>query len=85
MRQGVLKFSVFSKQLKHADNTYSYDIQHLSNQTDILIQPGKQTVNHIKSQNYTENDFPSIIQPSPNLEDNNNLSICPVSTTTRNK
>ena len=64
MRQGVLNFSFFSMQLKHADNTYSNINEPLLKRTEILIQPGKQTVIHIKSQVQTEKEVTGIIQSS---------------------
>ena len=48
MRQGVLSFPHFLLQLKHGENRYSFYIKPLRNPTNILFQPGKQTVVYFK-------------------------------------
>ena len=50
MPQGVLSFLFISMQLKHADNRFSIYHQPLLSPTELLIQSGKQTATHIKSQ-----------------------------------
>ena len=72
-------------QMKHADNTYSNFDGPLLNPTEFPIRPGKQTVIHPKSQIYTENEVTGIIQPSTDLEDNDDLIICPDLTTSQNR
>ena len=47
----------------------------------MLIQPGKQTVIYIKSPVYTRNEVTGIIQPSLDLEDNDDSTTCPSLTT----
>ena len=70
-------------QLKHADNMDSNIDEPLLNPAEILLQPGKQTVIHIKSQVYTANEVTGLIQPSPDLEDNDDRIIFPALTTTQ--
>ena len=82
MCQGVLNFLFFSKQLKHAVNTYSNIGEPSINPTDILIVPEKQAMVYIKSHVFTENDVTGIIQPCSVLEDKDDLIICPALTTT---
>ena len=72
-------------QIKHANNAYSNIIEPFSNPVELLIQPGKQTKIHIKSQVYTANEAIRIIQPSPDLKDTEDLIICPALTTTQNR
>ena len=70
---------------RHADNTYSNNNEPFLNPTEILNQPGKQTVIHIKSQIYTQKEVLGINEPSTVLEDNDDLIICAESTTTHNR
>ena len=84
MRQIVLNFPFFSMQLKHADNTYSNINEPFSNPTKFLIQSGKQTLIHNKSQFNIENEVTVIIQPSLDSQDTDDLNICPALTTTKN-
>ena len=63
-------------QLKHAENTYSNINEPFLSPTEILIQPGKQTVIHIKEQIHTANEVTVIIEPSTVLEDKDDLIIC---------
>ena len=72
-------------QLKLTDNTYSNINEPLLKQTETLIQPGKQTVIRIRSRVYTEDGVTGIIQPFPDLEDNDDLIICPELATTRDR
>ena len=85
MRQREFNFIFSSMQLKDADNTHSTNDKPLSNPTGNLIQPGKQTVIYIKPQLYTEKEVAGLIQPSIDLEDDNDLIFYPASTTTRRK
>ena len=85
VRQGVFNFYFSSMQLKQADSTYSNMNEPLKNPTEILIQPGRQTVIHIKLEIYTLNEVTSIIQPSHDLEDIDDLIICPALKTNRNR
>ena len=48
-----------------------------------VIQPEKQTEMYIKSQVYKEIELIGILQPSLELEDNDDLIICPALTTTQ--
>ena len=79
MPQRVLNFYLISMQLNHADNTYSNISEPLLNPIDILIQPRKQITSLRRKRSNRHN------QPSPNLEDNDDLIICPVLATTQNR
>ena len=85
MPKGVLMILSFFMRFRHADNTYSNNNEPYLNPTEILNQPGKQTVIHIKSQIYTEKEVLGIIEPSTVLEDNGDLIISAESTTTQNR
>ena len=61
---------------RHADNTYSNKNEPLLNLTEILHQPGKQTVIHLESQINTETEVIGIIEYSTVLEDTDDLIIC---------
>ena len=85
MTQEVLNFLFFFSQHKHAVNTYSNFNEPLLNTTEDLIQPSKQTSIHINSHVYLKKDLTSIIQPSSDLEDNDDLYSCPALTMTQNR
>ena len=72
-------------QLRQTGNKYSNDNEPLSYPTDILIQPSKQAVIYIKSKTYIEKEEMGPIQTSNDLEDNDDLIICPTLSTTRNR
>ena len=85
MRQRLLDFFLFSTQLEHSEDTYSHINELLLNLTDILIQPRKQRMIYIISQVYTKIEVTSIIQHSHDLEDSDDIIICPALTTTQNR
>ena len=76
MRQGILHFPFFSMQLKNEDRTYQNVIEPILDAVDTILQPGKRTAFWVKSQIYTENEAKGIIQPSPFLENDEDLLIC---------
>ena len=84
MRQGILNFPFFSMQLKNEDRTYPNVIEPIINPAEIILQPGERTTVWIKSQIYTENEATGIIQPSPLLENDEDLLICPAILSTQN-
>ena len=84
MRQGNLNFRFFSMQLKIEDRTYSNVIEPIINPVDTILQPGKRTTFWVNSQIYTENEATGIIQPSPLLENDEDLLICPAISSTQN-
>ena len=84
MRQGILNFPVFSMQLKNEDRTYTNVIEPIINPVDTILQPGKRTTIWLKSQIYTENKATGIFQPSPLLENDEDLLICPAISSTQN-
>ena len=86
MRQGMLNFPFFSMRLKNENRTYPDVIEPILNPVDIILQPGKRTTIWVKSQIYTENEATGIIQPSPLLENDEDLLICSgISSTQNNK
>ena len=84
MRQGILNFPFFSMQLKNEDRTYSNVIEPILNPVDTILRPGKRTKICVRSQIYTENEATGIIQPSPILENDEDLLICPAILSTQN-
>ena len=84
MRQGILNFPFFSMQLKNEDRTYPNVIEPIINPVDTILQPGKRTTIWVKSEIYTENEATGIIQPSPLLENDEDLLICPTFPSTQN-
>ena len=84
MRQGIPNFPFFSMQLKNEDRTYPNVIESILNPVEITLQPGKRTTIWVKSQIYTENEATGIIQPSPLLENDEDLLICPALSSTQN-
>ena len=85
MRQRIPNFFFLSLQLKHAYNTYSNISETFLNPTDILFQPGTQTVIYIISQVNNDNEVTGIMPPYPYLEDNDDPIICPALTTAQKK
>ena len=84
MRQRILNFPFFSMQLKNEDRTYPNVIEPIINPVDTLLQHGQRTTIWVKSQIYTENEATGIIQPSPLLENDEDLPICPAILSTQN-
>ena len=84
IRQGILNFPFFSMQLKHEDRTYPNVIEPILNPVETTLQPGKRTTIWVKSQIYTNNEATGIIQPSPLLENDEDLLICPALSSTQN-
>ena len=73
-------------QLKTEDRTYPNVLEPILNPVDTKLQPGKRTTICVKSQIYIEIEATGIIQPSPLLENHEDLLICPaISTTQKNK
>ena len=84
MHQGILNFSFFSMQLKNEDRTYPNVIEPIIYPVDTILQQGQRTTIWVKSQIYTENEATGIIQPSPLLENGEDLLICPAISSTQN-
>ena len=84
MRQGIPNFPFFSMQLKNEDRTYPNVIEPILNPLETILQPGKRTTIWVKSQIYTENEATGIIQPSPLLENDEDLLIRPAILSTQN-
>ena len=86
MRQGILNFPFFSIQFENEDRTYPNVIEPILNLVETKLQPGKRTTIWVKSQIYTDNEATGKIQPSPLLENDEDLLICPaLSSTQSNK
>ena len=71
-------------QLKNEERTYPNVIEPIINPVETILQPGKRTTIWVKSQIYTDNEATGIIQPSPLLENNEELLICPALSSTQN-
>ena len=84
MRQGISNFPFFSMQLKNEDWTNPKVIEPILNPAKTTLQPGKRTTIWVKSQIYTDNEATGKIQPSPLLENDENLLICPALSSTQN-
>ena len=84
MHQGILNFPFFSMQLKNEDRTYPNVIEPIINPVDTILQQGQRTTIWVKSQIYTENEATGTIQPSPLLEDDEDLLISPAISSTQN-
>ena len=84
MRHGILNFPFFSMQLKNGDRTYPNVIEPILNPVETTLQPGKRTTIWVKSQIYTGNEATGIIPPSPLLENDEDLLICPALSSTQN-
>ena len=84
MRQGILNFPFFSMKLKNEDRTYPNVIEPIINPVDTILQQGQRNTIWVKSQIYTENEATGIIQPSPLLENDEDLLICPAISSTQN-
>ena len=82
MRQEILDFPFFSMQLKNEHRTYPNVIEPILNPVETILQPGKRTTFWVKLQIYTDNETPDIIQPSPPLENDKDLLICPALSST---
>ena len=77
MLQGILNFPFFSMELKNENRTYPNVIEPILNPVDTILQPGKVTTIWVKSQISTENEATGRFQPSPHLENDEDLLICP--------
>ena len=84
MRQGILNFPFFSMQLKKEDRTYPNVVEPILNPVETILQPVKRTTIWEKSQIYTDNEATGKIQPSPLLENDEDLLICPALSSTQN-
>ena len=84
MRQAILNFPLFSMQLNNEDRTNPNVIGPILNPVDTILQPAKRTTIWVKSQIYTVNETTGIIQPSPRLENDEDLLICPAISSTQN-
>ena len=71
-------------QLKLEDRTYPNVIEPILNPIETKLQPEKRKKNWVKSQIYTDNEATGIIQPSPLLEKDEDLLICPALSSTQN-
>ena len=84
MRQGILKFTCFSRQFKVEDHTYPIVIEPILNQEETILQPGRRTIIWVKSQIFTDNEATGIIQPSPLIENDEDILICPALSSVQN-
>ena len=84
MRQRILNFPFFSMQLKNEDRTYPNVIEPILNPVETILQSGKRTTIWVKLQIYTDNEATGKTQPSPLLENDEDLRICPAFLSTQN-
>ena len=84
MRQGILNFPFFSMLLKNRDQTYPNVIEPKLNPVETILPPGKRSTIRVKSQIYTDNKATGISQPSPLLENDEDLITCPAISSTQN-
>ena len=84
MRQGILKFPFFSMQLKNENRTYPNVFEPILKPAETILQPRKRSTIRVKSQIYTDNEATGINQPSPLLENDEDLLICPALSSTQN-
>ena len=86
VRQGILNFPFFPMQLKNEDRTYLNVIEPILNPVETILQPGKRTTILVNSKFCRDNGAKIIIPPSPILEIDEDLLICPaLSSTHSNK
>ena len=84
LRQRILNFFFFSMHLKNEERTYPNVIELILNTVKPYCNREKRTTNWIKSQFQTDNQATGIIQPSPLLENDEDLLICPPLSSTQN-
>ena len=72
-------------QLKNEDLTYPNAIEPIVNPVELILQPGKRTTIWVKSQIYSDNEATGIIEPSPLLENDEDLLISPAFSLTQKK
>ena len=84
MREEILNFPFFSMQLKNEDRTFPNFIEPILNPVKTKLQPGKRTIIWVNSQIYTDNEAKGIFQPSPLLENDEDLFISPALSSTKN-
>ena len=84
MRQGTLNFAFFSMQLKNEDRTYPNVFEPILYPVETILQPGKGATNWVKSQIFTDNEAIGINQPSPLLENYEDLLVPPALSSTQN-
>ena len=76
-RQGIVKFPFLSMQLRNEDRTYPNVIEPILNPVETILQPVKRTTFWVKAQIYTDKELTGKIQPSPLLQNDEDLLISP--------
>ena len=76
--------TILDVQLKNEDRTYPNIIEPILNPAETILQPGKRTTIWVKLEIYTDTKATGIIQPSPLLENDADLLICPALSSTQN-
>ena len=84
MRQGILNFPSFSRQLKNEERTCSNVSEPVLNPVETILQPGKRAKTWVKSRVYTDNEATGIIQPSPFLKNDEDILVSPALLSTQN-
>ena len=83
MRQGIPNFPL-PLQMKHEGRIFTNVNEPIQNPVETIKQQNKWTTPCEKSQIYTDNETTGTIQPSPLLENDENLPICPAILRTQN-
>ena len=83
MRQGILNVRFSSMQMENEDRTYPKVFHPIPNSAETILKPGKKTTIWLKSEIYTITEATGIFQPSPLLENEEDLPICPALSTTQ--
>ena len=84
MRQGILNFPFFSMHLENEYREYPNVIELILNPVQTILKPGKRTTLWVKSQIYTDKEATEIYQPSSLQENDEDLLICPPTSSTQN-
>ena len=71
-------------QMKNENRTYPIVIETVLSPVETILQPGKRTTIWVKWQIYADNKATRIFQPSPLLENDEDLLICPALSSTHN-
>ena len=72
-------------QLKNEERKYPNVIEPILNLVETILQPRERTTSSVNSQTYADNEATGISQPSPLLENDEDLLICPAVLSAQNK
>ena len=83
-RQVLINFPSFPLQLGGANNSYPKVTELLLNPHEILLQPGKQIIDWVKSKIDSEREVNGTLQPTLYIQSNHELNICPATKSRKN-